>query len=383
MTERLLIISTTDVASDARITRQIEFLQDDYDLVLAAFGPPADPIEIEFIELPPAPAAARAAQVERVGLRMLGRYERAYWLDDRLREWQQRLLKALPLDGIIVNDLYTLPLARSLGEGIPIVFDAREHWTSESASWSWRRRLSMHNAHEWLVDDFVPGVAGLVTVSAGIARDFEQRTGIHAELVTNAPYFQDLAPSEVSEPIRLIHMGVADERRRLEATIEAVQTLGDRFKLDLVLVRDNDYRRRIAALVEPISNIRLLPPVPVSEILAFANAYDIGVHLFPAVTPNQVFSLPNKFFDYVQARLAIAIGPSPEMAAVVREWNCGIVAESFEPDAFARALASVTRETVAEMKRNADRAARALTAERNRETMRAVVERALAQGVRR
>jgi glycosyltransferase involved in cell wall biosynthesis len=200
---------------------------------------------------------------------------------------------------------------------------------------------------------------------------------MNPELVTNAPFFRELDPSPVAEPFRLIHVGMADERRRLEDTIEAVRSLDDRFHLDLVLARDNDYRRRLERLVEEEARIRVLPPVPNTELIAFANRYDIGVFLLPARYPNQLHVLPNKLFDYIQARLAIAIGPSPEMAAIVREWDCGVVADSFESDALAAALASLDPAEVKRMKVNADRAAHVLTADANRDRVLSLVDNAL------
>jgi glycosyltransferase involved in cell wall biosynthesis len=285
----------------------------------------------------------------------------------------------LPVDAIVVNDLFALPLAFMLAPDTPVVYDAHEHWTSESASWTRAQSLSMGRAHEWIVDRFVPRTAGLMTVSPGIARDFEQRTGLEAHLVTNAPTFRELEASPVGDPIRLVHVGVSDPRRRLESTIEAVRLLDGRFTLDIILARDNDYRRRIERMVEPDPAIRLLPAVPQAELIATLNAYDIGVHLFPGSDPNQVFSLPNKLFDYIQARLAVAIGPSPEMAAIVREWDCGVVSDSFEARSFADALAALTTSDVERLKQNANRAAGVLTADNNRETVLALVRAALSQ----
>jgi hypothetical protein len=87
--------------------------------------------------------------------------------------------------------------------------------------------------------------------------------------------------------------------------------------------------------------------------------------------------LPNKLFDFIQARLAVAIGPSPEMAAIVEQWDCGVVSETFEPQSFAEALRELTPESVTRMKANADRAARVLNADANRETIVAVVKQAI------
>jgi len=378
----VLVLSMAELANDARVLRQIGFLAARFALTVAAFGGRPDlPAGVGFIELsqerPPGPGA-RAEAAGRMALRIIGRYRPAYWLDRRTRAWRAALTAALPVEAIVVNDLVGLPLARALPGNAPIVFDAHEHWTSESASWTGFQRLSMRDAHEWIVDRHVSRTATMMTVSPGIARDFEKRIGVLPSIVTNAPPFHDLRPSEVSEPIRLVHVGVADERRRIEGMIEAVALLDDRFTLDLVLTRDNDYRRRLARLAESTPRVRLLRAVPSTELVTFENAYDIGVYLFPAHQPNQLYSLPNKFFDYIQARLAVAIGPSPEMAAVVREWDCGVVSETFAPEAFAESLDKLTIAEVERLKRNADRASRVLNAEHNRDIVVSLVEQAIA-----
>jgi hypothetical protein len=332
---------------------------------------------VEFVELSTA-AGSPLPALGRAGLRLAGQYDRAYWLDPRMREWRNRLTAVLPVDAIVINHLVAMPLALAVGGDTPIVFDAHEHWTSESVSWTRRQRLSMRDAHEHIVDRDVARAAGMMTVSAGIAREFEARTGVAPRLVTNAPFFAPLTPSEVGDPIRLVHVGLADERRRLEDTIEAVAQLDGRFTLDLILGRDNDYRRRLERLAEAHPAIRVLPPVPSDELLRVANGYDVGVFLLPGQNPNQVHVLPNKLFDYIQSRLAVAIGPSTEMAAIVREWECGVVSEDFSASSFAAALAGLDVSAVTEMKRNADRAARVLNADNNRDVVRDVVRQAIA-----
>jgi hypothetical protein len=367
--ERVLILYLGDVTNVARVKRQAAFLSADFDVILAS--PKSQPVlsGVEPLTLPslePGRFRERGESAVRVALRLAGRYEAAYWRQCNVRAWRQTLEQALPVDLIIVNELFGLPLAASLGEDIPVIFDAHEHWTSESASWTWVQRLSMRKAHEWTVDRFVPQTAGLMTVSEGIARGFSERAGVSPVVVTNAPFFTPCAPTPVSTPLRLLHVGMADRRRRLEDTIDAVRSLDRRFTLDLVLAGDNEYRRHLERLVSENDRIRVLPPVPVDDLVAFANDYDVGVFLLPAQFPNQVHVLPNKLFDYIQARLAVAIGPSPEMAKIVTDWQCGVVSDSFSPPAFAKALAQLDAEGVAEMKSNADKAAKVLNADRNR-----------------
>ncbi|MEY2517144.1 MAG: hypothetical protein QOJ89_4502 [bacterium] len=376
---RILIVYLGQLTNVARVARHVDFLRPDNDIVVAAWGPDPGIPGAEFIELPTT-GGSRVAAAGRIALRLANRYDEAYWRDPRMRRWRASIAGALPVDAILVNHLAAVPLALAIDRSVPVIFDAHEHWTSESVSWTWRQRLSMRGAHEWIVDRHVPRTAGMMTVSAGIARDFHARCGVSPRLVTNAPFFEDLAPTPVDGRIRLVHVGLADERRRLEDTIKAVTMLDDRFSLDLILGRDNAYRRRLQKLASQDARIRVLPPVPSKDLLSVANGYDVGVFLLPGQNPNQVHVLPNKLFDYIQARLAVAIGPSAEMAAIVKQWDCGVVSESFEPAALAAALAALDGAAVARMKRNADRAAQVLTAERNRDVVREVVGEAVRRG---
>jgi Glycosyl transferases group 1 len=229
-----------------------------------------------------------------------------------------------------------------------------------------------------VVDEYVSRTAAMMTVSRGIADEYRARAGVSPALVTNAPFFQELDPSPVSEPIRLLHVGFADARRRLELTIDAVRSLAGNVTLDLVLTRNPDYRQELQARIANDPHIRILPPVSARDVISFSNAYDVGVHLLPPDYPNMMHALPNKLFDYIQARLAVAIGPSPEMARIVREWDCGVVSDSFTAAAFAEALKGLTVDVVERLKRNSDRAARVLNANSNRETILDLVDRAIA-----
>lgn len=374
---RILVVYLGDMTNVARVRRHVDFLKDDHDVVLAAWPPDPGIEGTAFVELPVA-GGSRPAAAARIALRLAGRYERAYWLDSRMGAWRDRLAAVMPVDTILVNHLWALPLARAVGgDATPVVFDAHEHWSSESVSWTLAQRLSMRGAHEWIVDSHVPRTAAMMTVSQGIAREFAARCGVEPRLVTNAPFSAPLSPTPAGDPIRLVHVGLADERRRLEDTIEAVGLARARFTLDLILGRDNAYRRRLVALAERHEGVRVLDPVPTSELLAAANRYDVGLFLLPGQNPNQVHVLPNKLFDYIQSRLAVAIGPSAEMAAVVREWDCGVVSEDFSPASFAAALDRLDAAEVTRLKANADRAAGVLNAEHNRDIVRSVVRDAI------
>jgi hypothetical protein len=380
MRPRILVISLSELALDGRVRRQLQFLSSDFEVVVAAVSSPLTMPGVQFAALEPSIGPSyprRFESLARVGLRLARRYERAYWLDSRIRHWARTLKSVGEVDAILVNDPWALPVALAVAGKTPVIFDSHEHWTSESASWTWWQHVSMRKAHEWIVDRLIPRTAGIMTVSPGIVDAYQRRIGVRPALVTNAPFYEPLNPTPVHSPIRLVHVGCADERRRLEDTIDVVRSLGERFTLDMFLLRENPYRRRLERMVARDERIRILPPVPREDLIKVSNEYDVGVFLLPSKYPNQIHSLPNKLFDYIQARLAVAIGPSPQMAAVVHKWECGVVSESFSPTAFAALLDSLSTSEIERMKSNAHRAASVLTADENRATFLGVITDAI------
>jgi alkanesulfonate monooxygenase SsuD/methylene tetrahydromethanopterin reductase-like flavin-dependent oxidoreductase (luciferase family) len=99
------------------------------------------------------------------------------------------------------------------------------------------------------------------------------------------------------------------------------------------------------------------------------------LYLLPPDNFNHRHALPNKFFEFVQACLVVAIGPSPEMAALARKHGCGIVAASFEPQALADALSALDGDRVRALKEASHRAAQSLCFEQDGRVIEAEVER--------
>ena len=107
------------------------------------------------------------------------------------------------------------------------------------------------------------------------------------------------------------------------------------------------------------------------------NRYDIGVFLIPPINFNYANTLPNKLFDFIQARLGIAIGPTPEMASIVQHYSNGVVSHNFHPVSLAKSLNSLKHEDVIRFKSNSIRAATELNAEKNEIILNELINRIL------
>ncbi|KQV06022.1 hypothetical protein ASC63_00525 [Leifsonia sp. Root112D2] len=146
--------------------------------------------------------------------------------------------------------------------------------------------------------------------------------------------------------------------------VEAVEASASGATLDLYLTpNDPEHLEELKTRAAASDRIVVHDPVPYSELIETLNAFDVGVHILPPVSFNNAWALPNKFFDYVQARLGLIIGPSHEMARLLNEYGCGVVADDFSSDALAAVLDNLTPEQVRGFKQSSDAAAHDLSAE--------------------
>lgn len=375
--KKVLILSFSNVANDPRVMRQVRLLEGIYELTVAGYGV-APVISGRFlsVEKPTTPVLKKLLWGGKL---FAGAFDDYYWSLPQVRN-ASRSLQGVGADLIIANDLPALPLALALAGGkVPVFFDAHEYSPGEyEDQWMWRLLFQRY------VDDlcrrYLPRCAAMSTVCAGIANAYAERYNVQPFVVHNAPLLQPLSVGEVTDGrIRLIHHGVASQVRRLEGMIEMMKSLDERFTLDFMLVESEPrYLTSLKILAARDARIRFLPPVSMPEICKALHAYDIGVFLLPPSSFNYRHALPNKFFEFVQARLGVAIGPSPEMKTLAGAHGFGVVSETFVPSDLGQALQRLTSDDVRRLKVAADRAAPGLAFEHDAARVRTTVERLLA-----
>ena len=375
---RVLVISFTDLASDPRVDRQIGLLRRHHDVVAAGVGPPRhEGVDFVDVRTPARHSAGRALGLARLLTR---RYEDVYWKHPTNVEVLRRLEPVRP-DVVLANDIESLPVALALG--VPVTYDAHEYAPDQRGDrLPWRAVISPYVG--WMCRRYIPEVSTMTTVSEGLADAYERGIGVRATIVSNAPPYEDLYPTPVHVPVRILHHGAALRGRGIEQMIEVVDLLGDGYVLDLVLVEnERGYRDRLIRRAGNNPRVRFPEPRPMHMLSRLANEHDIGLFLLPPVTHHRRYALPNKLFEFIQGRLAVAIGPSPEMAKIVRKYGCGVVAEDFSPESLAQEIARLDASAIAGFKRAAHAAASELCAEANEELVLQAVEDALAGSARR
>ncbi len=119
-----------------------------------------------------------------------------------------------------------------------------------------------------------------------------------------------------------------------------------------------DSLRELAVELGP--RITLNSPVSVEDLVPTLNGYDIGLFLLPPATTNYKLALPNKFFDFVQARLGVVVGPTEEMARRINTFNVGAVTKDFQLESLVETLDGLSKPQAEKWKNNSEAAAREL-----------------------
>lgn len=286
-------------------------------------------------------------------------------LRDRTLAWQWNLSgpflaassRRVPYDLVVVEDLRLLPLGRKMRVSGGLLFDAREYYPRQyEDDFIWRlfeqpERLRICQTYLSLCDQ-------VITVAEGLADEYRREFGIQPLVIRSVPEFVSAEPRQASrDSIRMVHHGIANPNRCLERMLDIVRNLDSRFELDLYLTGSPRYITKLRRYAQRIKNVQIKEPVPFEQIQKTLCAYDIGLYYLEPRGFNVTYNLPNKLFEFIQARLAVAIGPSPEMARIVRQYACGIVANEFSVAAMSAALNALDSASLNQLKLGSARAA--------------------------
>ncbi|TDK23552.1 hypothetical protein E2F48_16335 [Arthrobacter crusticola] len=377
MRPRILCISFSDIQADARVLRQLDVLAEFGEVITLGYGAKpaaaAEHLELD-AALPSLPQTPFG-----VALLALRAYRRVELAAPAVRA-ALKLAAGRSFDLVVANEARALPLAHAIADGAPVWGDMHE-WAPEERVHVLSWRLLIKPFMTAVCAKYLPRTHAVTVVNDSIARLYEEQFGSATVTVRNARPFVDLRPSEqVPGVIRLVHSGAAVPGRNLEGMIEAAGLLGPRYSLDLFLVAARDggkYLRVLESLAARANNVTVHPPVAPEELPRVLNHYDVGIFSLPPQTRNHALMLPNKFFDFVQARLAIVFSPSPETSRLIEHHHLGAVTKDFSTEALAEAVRRMSMQDVARYKSHTHTAARALSSEADEEAQRGVLRRLL------
>lgn len=361
--KKALVISYSPVGNDARVSKQIRWLESaGYRVDVLSRGPehaeasghsfrigfPPLPVRLlSYILLPPA-ARFRAVVARFLPLAELAdrRYELVVVNDHHLLPW---IVEAAPrlTNGTVALDLHEIYSGKTVG---------------------WLDRLLHQRYDEWLIDWVTSEVfTTRLTVADGIADIYRDEYEVpRPTVIRNVARYEELEPSRVDpEAVTLVHHGYAAIWRGIDLMLDAALLLEPRFRLVLMVMGDERLMaplRRHPAVVS--GKVEFRDPVPVTDVARTLNEFDLELIFFPPRYRNITHALPNKFFEAVQARLGVVIGHSVEMVPYVRQYGFGVIVDGWSSEALAETINRLSTAEINAMKQAAHQAAEDLSTKR-------------------
>lgn len=376
-----LVVSFSPFQRDGRVKRQVSALAGQYRITVAAFGPAGESLNAHFLDLLARDDSSynvwRRVGKFFVGLAPWGSMRRKflllvvafltffmprfrYSLSVPVRRLSQHLADNY-YDFVVVNDHIPLPaVSKGVSPETPIYLDLHEYFPGQLTRGS-SRRLYNWPLNRWIAKNFLAVPEFVTVVSDQIANLYTKRGLLDTipTVVRNVPIAAQLEPrcNEASEPIRIVHHGGFSRSRNPEVLVDAVALLGEEYELTFYLVGKvpEDFIERARGKLG--KRVHFQTPVPPHEIPSEMNQHDIGVHVLPMTSENHALAMPNKIFEFVQARLAVVVSPTPAMAEFVESSGVGKVTTGFEASDFAKTIKEIDPEALARFKRESHRLA--------------------------
>ncbi|MCX6258083.1 MAG: glycosyltransferase [Bacteroidia bacterium] len=238
-------------------------------------------------------------------------------------------------DLLISNDLDTLPanFIASRLKRKKLAYDSHELFTEVPEL---EGRTNVKKVWKFIEKLFLPHIKTTYTVNNSIAQHYNMMYGINMRVVRNLPYFQPEYPV-IKEKIPsgdkkiVLYQGSVNTGRGIEQVIRAMEYLNN---VVFVIAGDGDVLDDMKKLVlqEGLHDkVIFTGRIPFENLLQYTVQADVGIVLEENIGLNYFYSLSNKLFDYVQAKVPVIVSPFPELMKIVESYGIGMVANDHEP----------------------------------------------------
>ena len=182
----------------------------------------------------------------------------------------------------------------------------------------------------------------LITVSSRIKDFYVSEYGCDKVIVVyNSPYMENISIKSNLEspfkPKRFVYVGLFSNGRGIPELLKVFSGLPD---IEIDFIGDGHLRNLILSHQLKYKNIRLVPPMPHSDLMSALPLYDVGICYIPnTVSLSDYYALPNKIFEYTFAGLFVISTKLPEVEEYLDFLGAGITI-SFDYNSLEKAILS-------------------------------------------
>lgn len=351
---KILIFSNRKISSAPRILREIDALKNHFEIHITGE-------ESEFESEHP---YSCIYSFRSIGDKIKSRINRLFKKEAPLSYSSIRsYIKENQISILIIHEPHLLPLAHQLKKnlGLKVIFNAHEYHPLEFEDIpGWLE--TQGKQYDQFYRNYLTDLDLFINVCESIRLKCLEVYKKDSLVIPNATSYKELPVVITTDfPIRLIHHGVCLPSRKIENMIEIASNLGENYHLDLMLTSvkgSENYEQHIDELIASHNNVSRLKPVKFDLICSTINSYDIGLCYVEPINLNYQYGLPNKFYEFIQARLAVALSPLIEMKNLTEKYDLGVVSDDFNSDDLVKKIKNLSIEEINRFKSNSNLAAK-------------------------
>lgn len=213
----------------------------------------------------------------------------------------------------------------SVMKGKTRVYDAHEYFSQLKEIIT---RPKIYRVWHFIEKTFVPKFSNGYTVSEGIAQEFLKNYRVKYEVIRNVPLLKpvNVITEQRSEKI-ILYQGSVNEGRGFEYLIPAMKNINavlDIYGDGNFLEQANKITVENQVQEKVFFKGKFLP----DELSRITTQAYIGINLVEAFGKNQLLSLANKFFDYIQNEVPQLTMDFPEYRRINNEYEVALLLEN-------------------------------------------------------
>ncbi|SEC83392.1 Glycosyltransferase involved in cell wall bisynthesis [Tenacibaculum sp. MAR_2009_124] len=242
-------------------------------------------------------------------------------------------------DILLSNDLDTLlpNFIVSKLKGKKLVYDSHELFPEIPEL---VKRPKTKKIWESLENLLLPRLKNCYTVSQSIADYYQEKYNTHFDVVRNVPKKVKTnkitnLPFNIKGKKVILYQGAVNLGRGLKLMIETISNLDNCIFL---IVGDGDIFQNLKEFVDQKNlnaQVIFLGKLSPEELRKITPNAHLGLSIEEDLGLSYRYALPNKLFDYIQAKIPVITSNLPEMKNIVSQYSIGEVLENRTPESFA------------------------------------------------
>jgi glycosyltransferase involved in cell wall biosynthesis len=193
---------------------------------------------------------------------------------------------------------------------VPLVYDSHEYFTEVPEV---KNRIFVKHIWRTIENICMPITVKRYTVSHALAQIFTIHHQLKFDIIFNAPNFiqSSSAHNDTNNMFTLVYQGDINPGRGIDTAINAIS------KLDahLLIIGDGPELNAMKELTQQLNvshKVTFAGYQPYDEMQRLTSRCDIGLNLLDAESLSYYYSLSNKFFNYIHARIPQLCADFPE-----------------------------------------------------------------------